>query len=158
MKTTLAIVLYLLAANPAWASPGASPGASPSIARGKYIVSIAGCNDCHTDGYVDTGGQVPVEDWLLGSSLGWTGPWGTTYATNLRLTVPQRTEDQWVKYARHLNVPPPMPWFSLRNMTDGDLRSLYRFITSLGADGEAVPKALPPDQVPEGPHVTFPAE
>ncbi|MGA8259666.1 MAG: hypothetical protein WB783_05575 [Arenicellales bacterium] len=150
MKTKLAIVLSLLLTNLAWADP--------SISRGEYVVSIAGCNDCHTDGYTETGGQVPKEDWLLGSDLGYTGPWGTSYATNLRLSVPEKTEDEWVKYARNLQVLPPMPWFSLHHMTDEDLRSIYRFIRSLGADGEAAPKALPPDQTPEGPHVVFPAE
>ena len=150
MKSKLAIVLCLLLTNLAWADP--------STDRGEYIVSIAGCNDCHTDGYIETGGQVPKEDWLLGSDLGYTGPWGTTYATNLRLSVPQKTEDEWVKYARNLQVQPPMPWFSLHHMTDDDLRSIYRFIRSLGADGEAAPEALPPDQTPEGPHVVFPAE
>lgn len=147
-KKLVAAVVLVLAVNVA--------RGDPSVARGKYIVGIAGCNDCHTDGYVDSGGQVPVEDWLLGSSFGWTGPWGTTYATNLRLSAAQKSEEEWVDYAKHLKAKPPMPWFSLHHMSEEDLRSVYRFIRSLGADGEAAPDALPPGQEPEGPHAVFP--
>jgi mono/diheme cytochrome c family protein len=147
-KKLVPAIALVLAANVAWGAP--------STERGKYIVSIAGCNDCHTDGYAETGGQVPMEDWLLGSSFGWTGPWGTTYATNLRLSAPNKSEDEWIAYAKHLQAKPPMPWFSLHHMTDEDLRSVYRFIRSLGADGEAAPDALPPGQEPKGSHAVFP--
>ena len=37
-----------------------------SIARGRYIAKIAGCNDCHTAGYALSGGKVPEKDWLHG--------------------------------------------------------------------------------------------
>ena len=31
---------------------------SPEAARGRYLVVIAGCNDCHTPGYTVSGGKV----------------------------------------------------------------------------------------------------
>src|SRR5262245_33528136 len=43
--------------------------------RGRYLVKITGCNDCHTPGYAQTGGKIPEKDWLTGSSLGFRGPW-----------------------------------------------------------------------------------
>src|SRR5689334_8822018 len=50
-------------------------------ARGGYLVSIAGCNDCHTPG---TFYGAPDHARLLsGSEMGWAGPWGTVYAANL---------------------------------------------------------------------------
>ena len=55
------------------------------VERGKYLVSISACDDCHTPNYGLSGGKVPEKDWLTGDSLGWQGPWGTTYAPNLRL-------------------------------------------------------------------------
>jgi len=58
---------------------------SKSLDRGRYLVKIAGCNDCHTAGYAETAGKVPEKQWLTGDQLGWRGPWGTTYAANLRL-------------------------------------------------------------------------
>ena len=87
------------------------------IKRGRYLVQIGGCNDCHTAGYAPSGGKVPEAQWLLGDALGWHGPWGTTYATNLRLYMQDLTEEQWVKKAKTLNARPPMPWFNVRAMT-----------------------------------------
>ena len=57
------------------------------IEHGSYLVTVGGCNDCHTAGYAESAGEVPESDWLQGDSLGWQGPWGTTYATNLRLQL-----------------------------------------------------------------------
>src|SRR6187401_1263404 len=46
-QTVLAIAAAMTVALPLSAS-AADPAA---IARGKYLVTIAGCNDCHTPGY-----------------------------------------------------------------------------------------------------------
>jgi hypothetical protein len=62
---------------------------------------------CHTAGFLPSEGQVPESQWLLGDRLGWHGPWGTTYATNLRLLVADMTEDQWMIMARNLRARPP---------------------------------------------------
>lgn len=126
------------------------------IERGRYVVRISGCNDCHTAGYAESGGTVPVEKWLAGDRLGWRGPWGTTYATNLRTYMAGVTEQQWVSLARVMRPRPPMPWFSLRDMTDEDLRAIYQFVRSLGSGGEPAPAYLPPGQTPSGPYVQFP--
>src|SRR5215467_10253278 len=69
------------------------------IQRGRYIVQIGGCNDCHTPDYAQTDGKVDEKLWLTGSALGWRGPWGTTYPPNLRLAVQKVTEAQWLKHA-----------------------------------------------------------
>ena len=70
------------------------------IQRGKYLVKIAGCNDCHTSGYAMSGGKVAEAQWLTGDKLGWRGPWGTTYPSNLRLYFATTSETQWVKRAK----------------------------------------------------------
>jgi mono/diheme cytochrome c family protein len=127
------------------------------IKRGRYLVQIGGCNDCHTAGYAPSGGKVPEAQWLLGDALGWHGPWGTTYATNLRLYMQDLTEDQWVKKAKTLNARPPMPWFNVRDMSTTDLRALYRYIRHLGPAGQPAPAYLPPDKTPPEPVVRFPA-
>jgi mono/diheme cytochrome c family protein len=125
-----------------------------SIARGRYIVSISGCNDCHTPGYSETGGRVPQSDWLLGQPVGFRGPWGVSYPANLRLTVQSMTEAEWLRFARVERLP-PMPWFALRDMSDDDLRSLYRFVRSLGARGERMPPALAPSASVGTPYIQF---
>ncbi|MGZ5846438.1 MAG: cytochrome C [Ramlibacter sp.] len=146
-----------LAASAWGAQAGAAPPSEPTIAAGRYLVKLAGCNDCHTPGYGATGGKVPEPDWLVGDKLGWQGPWGTTYPANLRLLVSQMSEDQWLAMARHKEMRPPMPWFTLRDMKQEDLRAVYRFIRFLGPKGEPAPAYLPPGAQPQGPVVAFPA-
>ena len=135
---------------------GAAPAQADaaSVARGRYLVSISGCNDCHTAGYSETGGRVAQSDWLLGQPVGFRGPWGVSYPANLRLTVQSVTEAEWLKFARVERLP-PMPWFALRDMNDDDLRSMYRFIRSLGAKGERMPAPLAPNANVGTPYIQF---
>jgi hypothetical protein len=128
-----------------------------SVERGRYLVQTAGCNDCHTAGYAVNEGNVPEEEWLKGDHLGWRGPWGTTYAVNLRLRLAEMTEDEWVQFARTFKTRPPMPWFNIHVMTEADIRSLYLYITSFEDRGEPVPSFVPSDQEPSTPYVSFPA-
>src|SRR5262245_8845246 len=98
------------AAKPSAAKPkGTQSGDSVRIERGRYLSKIAGCNDCHTQGYMGAAGNVPEEKWLTGDVLGWRGPWGTTYASNLRDKVPKMSEEEWVQYCRKAQLRPPMP-------------------------------------------------
>jgi hypothetical protein len=127
------------------------------VERGRYLVKIAGCNDCHTPGYLLSEGKIPESVWLTGDRFGWRGPWGTTYASNLRLFVHTMTEEQWVAAARILKARPPMPWFSLNIMHEEDLRAIYQFIRYLGPGGEAAPAYVPPDQEPKTPYALFPS-
>jgi mono/diheme cytochrome c family protein len=126
-------------------------------ARGRYIVTIGGCNDCHTPGFAMSGGKVDEKQWLTGDSLGWRGPWGTTYPVNLRLYMQALSENAWVDKARHLTARPPMPFWALNTMTDRDLRALYRYVRALGPSGDPAPAYVPPNQEPKPPYVTFPS-
>lgn len=127
------------------------------VERGRYLLRTSGCNDCHTAGYLLSEGKTPEDRWLTGDTFGWRGPWGTTYATNLRLLLNQLTEEQWIDMAKTLKRRPPMPWFNLNAMTDEDLGAMYQFVRYLGPAGEPAPAYLPPDQEPTGPYATFPA-
>ena len=132
---------HIMAANP--------------VAAGRYLTIVGGCNDCHTAGYLQTEGQVPEADWLTGSPLGWRGPWGTTYSSNLRLLVQEMTENAWVITLRTRKAMPPMPWMNVNKMSEPDVRALYQYIKSLGPKGEAMPKPLPPDQEPATPYISL---
>jgi mono/diheme cytochrome c family protein len=144
-----------IAAGAACAADGKSK--DPLLERGRYLVMIGGCNDCHTPGYGPTGGKIDEKQWLVGDSLGWRGPWGTTYPINLRLYMQTLNEKAWVDKARHLQTRPPMPWFALNVMTDNDLRALHRYVRSLGPSGDPAPAFVPPNQEPKQPYVMFPA-
>jgi mono/diheme cytochrome c family protein len=151
MKTLIGAVVLAIAL-PAYAQKADDA----QVKRGRYLVQIGGCNDCHTPAYPEKGGKVPEAQWLTGDALGWYGPWGTTYPTNLRLYMQDLTEDQWVKKARTLQARPPMPWFNVRAMTTNDLRALYRYLRHLGPAGKPAPAYLPPDKTPPQPYVAFP--
>jgi len=138
MNTPLKIAVILLAGwmSQAWAG-------KDDIRHGRYLIQISGCNDCHTAGFMQLDGKVAEADWLTGDAMGWQGPWGTTYPSNLRLLVQNMDEQAWVARAR-LPMRPPMPAPSLRAMSDDDLRAIYRYLRSLGAKGQAAPAYVPP--------------
>lgn len=103
--------LLLLTAAPALAGPAseAAPGADDKVERGKYLVTVAACHDCHTpwdmgpegpapdmnrmlSGHpqsVEVSSPPPTEpeaDWVAHSSAtntAWAGPWGISFTANL---------------------------------------------------------------------------
>ena len=151
MTTVSAIGQAIAADAPATKADAAT------LARGKYFTKIAGCNDCHTPGYMAAGGDVDEKLWLTGDSFGWRGPWGTTYAPNLRLYMAKLSEAQWLDAARSMKARPPMPWFNLREVSDNDLRAFYVYVRSLGPGGKPAPAYLPPDKEPPQPYAQFPS-
>lgn len=129
--------------------------AADPIQAGRYLVIVGGCNDCHTDGFMMTEGNVPEENWLTGSPVGWQGPWGTTYPSNLRLRVQEWSEDAWVQTLKTRKALPPMPWMNLNQMKEEDMRAIYAYIHSLGPKGEHMPLALAPGVAPSTPYLSL---
>lgn len=84
--------------------------------------------------------------------MGYHGPWGTSYAANLRMLVQNTTEDGWVEMMRTKPMLPPMPAQNTSKMNEADLRAIYVYIKSLGAAGAPEPENLPPGQKPAGPY------
>lgn len=156
------MLAFVLAATLAAQTAGTSSAPAtatrdPLIERGRYLVKMTGCNDCHTSGYTLQAGKVPESAWLAGDSLGWNGPWGTTYAPNLRLRLNDMDEATWIAYARKLSARPPMPFWVLNEMDEADLRAIWRLVHALGPTGTPAPAALPPGVEPQGPAIRFPA-
>ena len=136
-------------------APEANPiGDDQSIEHGRYLAVTSGCNDCHTPGYAEAGGKASPDVWLTGSSVGFQGPWGTTYPVNLRLYVQSHSENDWIRRMRE-PIRPPMPWFNLREMTDADLVALYRYLRDLGPAGSPTPAAAPPGVMVATPYIEF---
>lgn len=154
MSALSLILLAGFAASPAASAPSVPSAAQ--IERGRYLSVIGSCNDCHTPGYAPSGGKVPEAQWMTGDALGFAGPWGTTYPSNLRLRLGGMSVDEFKAYARALRTRPPMPYWALNTMSDADLEALWAFVRSLGPAGEPAPTALPPGHEAAGPVVRFP--
>ncbi len=127
------------------------------VDRGRYLVKISGCNDCHTEGFMEHGGAIAEQEWLKGSRLGWQNETGTTYAANLRLLLSQMSEREWVKKAKNMRTKSPMAWYRIIEISDSDLRAMYRYVAWLGPAGEPAPPALPAGVTPPEPYLYFPS-
>ena len=134
----------------------ASAAGKALVDRGRYLVATAGCNDCHTPGYTQQNGKVDEKLWLTGDTFGWRGPWGTTYATNLRQYMAGMTAAQWLQRVRSMQARPPMPFYNLQAMTTQDQKAIYHYVKSVGAAGQPAPAWVPPDKVPPQPYAQFP--
>ena len=78
----LAAVAAVTTAVPMAPAGAADPAA---IARGKYLVTIASCNDCHTPGYFL--GKPDMARFLAGSEVGFEMPGlGVFHGPNRRPT------------------------------------------------------------------------
>src|SRR5207342_492968 len=79
------------AAGNAAMPPSATPAVNAeSMERaGEYLTIVGSCNDCHTQGWVESKGKIPPADRFAGLDVGFRGEWGTSYGKNLR-TVVQR--------------------------------------------------------------------
>lgn len=126
------------------------------VERGRYLVQIAGCNDCHTPGYMQAAGKVDEKLWLTGDALGWRGPWGTTYATNLRLFAGNLSQAQWLQHMATMRPRPPMPYYNVQAMSLADRKAIYAYLKALGPAGQPAPAWVPPDKQPPMPYAQFP--
>lgn len=66
MKIAFVSVMMVLACQ--------SVAAESAVDRGRYLVKIAGCNDCHTKDYALLGGKVAEAQWLARIQMGGLPP------------------------------------------------------------------------------------
>jgi mono/diheme cytochrome c family protein len=161
------VVLAVLSGFAALASSAparAGKSSGDKIARGKYLVTAMGCNDCHTPGTFY--GAPDMTRMLAGSELGWEGPWGVVFAANLTPDLDTGlgywSADELVKVFRTGNRPdgrqltPAMPWLNLSHMTDEDLYAIAAYLQSIPAVKHAEPQPVPPGKAYDGPVIRFP--
>ena len=155
------VACHSSAASPASASdmpPADGPVVSATSMEqaGEYLTIVGSCNDCHTQRWTELEGKVAPEDRFAGMNVGFRGPWGTSYGKNLRTIVQRQSEDRWVQTLKTSDGgdgKPPMPWWNTKQMSDRDLRAMYRYIKSLGPKVNGVPRSLPPGKEPTGPYI-----
>jgi mono/diheme cytochrome c family protein len=125
--------------------------------RGKYLVSLGGCNDCHTPGVFL--GKPDFSRRLGGSEVGFEIPGlGVFYGPNL--TPDKETGlGNWsaqdiVKAIRTGQRPdgrelaPIMPWQGLSVLTDDDARAIAAYLQSLPPVKNKVPGPFGPNETP----------
>jgi mono/diheme cytochrome c family protein len=150
MKVILTFAAGILLAV---AATAATPASRPSIKHGKHLVGYGGCNDCHTPGWAQQGGKAPRDMLLTGGGMNFQGPWGTTYAPNLRLYMAKLTLDQWIHNARTMKARPAMPYWTFRYLSDKDLGDIYAYVRSLGPAGKPAHDWVPPGQDAPAPYL-----
>ncbi len=139
--------------NPERLAPG-----STSAARGRQLVMLGGCNDCHTpklpNGQPDMsrmlsghpeGGPIPPEaEGAVTTNMlltAWRGPWGLTLARNI---TPDRETGigSWTlqDFKRTIRTGvdpkgealyPPMPIPDMQNLPDEDLTAIYNYLRTV---------------------------
>lgn len=139
---------------------GATTGAradDAKVERGKYLVALGGCNDCHTPGYFL--GKPDFEHALSGSEVGFEIPKvGVFYGPNLtpdeETGIGSWSEDQIVAAIRTGQRPdgrelaPVMPWMGLAALTDEDAYAIAAYLKSLPAVKNEAPGPFGPDEKP----------
>src|ERR1700730_8048592 len=116
------------------------PEAESPAARGKYLVTVAGCNDCHTPGYFF--GKPDMARFLGGSEVGFEIPGlGVFHGPNL--TPDKETGlGAWTdaqiasafttgKRPDGRELAPVMPYRAFANLTKEDVEAIVAFLRTL---------------------------
>jgi mono/diheme cytochrome c family protein len=140
------------------------------VNRGRYLVDIAGCGGCHTDGALI--GEPSAARLLAGSHLGiaYTNPFhgtfpGVAYPSNLT-PDPQTGLGNWsdaqiaaairsgdlASGPGHLNV---MSWPLYQHMSDDDVNAIVMYLRSIPAIEHQVPNRVAPGTRATTPYIYF---
>lgn len=122
----------------------AAPNSSDPEEYGKYLITIAGCFDCHTE---QVKGEYQMEKSFAGG-FKFKFPGGIVRSSNItpdnESGIGTWTEDQFISRFKNLspdsgnivNVKPdefntPMPWTMYAGMTEKDLASIYAYLRTV---------------------------
>ncbi len=128
--------------------PVPQPDITNTLERGKYLVTIAACSDCHTP--QSKGEAIPGLEFAGGFIL--EGPWGRVASPNItpdpsgisyydEALFVQTLRTGYVK-ARELNQ--IMGWWHYRNLTDDDLKAMFAYLRTLKPVKHRVDNTEPP--------------
>lgn len=136
VRKTIDIAVYAFScaimcgcSTPSTTQPPASGTQTSAVERGKYLVTLGGCNDCHTTKKMTPNGPEPDTSKMLAGHpadmqlppapvmtangpwgivttatlTAWSGPWGVSFAANLtpdQTGLGDWTEDMFMKAMR----------------------------------------------------------
>jgi mono/diheme cytochrome c family protein len=126
------------------------------VARGRYLVTISGCSDCHTPGALL--GAPDMKRYLGGSDVGFAIPGagvfvGENLTPDKETGIGAWTDEQIVaairtgktSYGRELS--PVMPYPALSQLSDADVQAIVAFLKSLPSVHNQVKNFGPNDKV-----------
>ena len=125
--------------------------------RGKYLVTLGGCADCHTPGYFM--GHADEKRYLGGSDVGFGIPnFGVFIGRNLtpdkETGLGEWSQDDIVTAITTGRRPdgrmlaPVMPWPALSKLTHDDAEAIAAYLKSLPPVSHKVPGPFKPDEKP----------
>jgi mono/diheme cytochrome c family protein len=128
---------------------------SAQVERGKYLVTLGGCNDCHTPGYFF--GKPDETRYLGGSDVGFEIPGlgvfvGRNITPDKKTGIGDWTEKQIVTALQTGVRPdgrilaPIMPWHAFAHLTEADVNAIAAYLKSLKPVDHAVPGPFGPGQ------------
>ena len=138
------------------AAPASSHAQSP-VERGKYLVTIGSCTDCHTPGHLL--GKPDLTHYLGGSDVGFDIP-GLGVFVGRNLTPDKETglgswSDQDIITAittgarpDHRMLAPIMPWQALSKLSPDDAKAIVAYLRSIPPVKNAVPGPFGPNEKP----------
>ena len=173
MKATICVASVFVLSLAAAPALRAQTGPENQVERGRYLVGITGCHDCHSPKVAGTMKPVP-ETMLSGRPqttkvptpapgevhasedfTAFTGGWGSTVASNL---TPDPATGLGMRYneAKFLAamrtgkkpegvaIMPPMPVDVYVNMKDDDLKAIFAYLKTIKPIRNAVRAGIPP--------------
>jgi mono/diheme cytochrome c family protein len=127
------------------------------INRGKYLVTLGLCNDCHTPGYFF--GKPDMTRYLGGSEVGFEMPGlgvfhGRNLTPDVETGIGSWSADDIVKAIQTGTRPdgrilaPIMPWHAFAELTKPDAQAIAAYLKSLPAVSNNVPGPFGPTETP----------
>ena len=141
-------VKYFMRVVPQPVAQVSQPDLSTPISRGKYLVDMAACADCHTR--PNHGKPAPGLEFAGGRDF--SGSWGPLASSNITpdpTGIGDYTEETFVKalrtgYAGKRQLNTLMPWQVYSGQTDEDLKAMYAYLKTLAPVHHRVDNSKPP--------------
>ena len=135
----------------------ANAGDKQAVARGKYLVTVASCSDCHTPG--NFFGKPDMTKFLGGSDVGFAIPDLGVFvgpnltpdkATGLGDWTPAQIVTALTKGVtpEGRKLAPIMPWHNYANLTKSDALAIAAYLKSLPPVSHQVPGPFGPKETP----------
>ena len=149
------VVRSALAAVALIALSAAAAQAQSAVERGKYLVVLGGCTDCHTPGYFF--GKPDMARYLGGSEVGFEIPGlgvflGRNITPDKESGIGNWSDAELVtamttgKRPDGRMLAPIMPWHALANLTKDDAMAITVFLKSLKPVSNKIPGPFGPGE------------